>query len=51
MVTSDYLDVTDPTALRRLMDLEGDAELMVFEAYKVGFHPKSCQSASKRDPL
>lgn len=41
LVTSDYLDVTDPTALRRLMDLEGDAELMVFEAGKVGFHPKS----------
>jgi superfamily II DNA or RNA helicase/diadenosine tetraphosphate (Ap4A) HIT family hydrolase len=41
LVTSDYLDITDPTALRRLMDLEGDAELMVFEATKVGFHPKS----------
>lgn len=41
LVTSDYLDVTDPTALRRLMDLEGHAELKVFEATKVGFHPKS----------
>ncbi len=41
LVTSDYLDVTDPTALRRLMDLEGDADLRVFEAAKVGFHPKS----------
>ncbi len=41
LVTSDYLDVTDPTALRRLIDLEGDAELMVFEATKIGFHPKS----------
>lgn len=41
LITSDYLDVTDPVALRRLMDLEGDAELLVFEANKVGFHPKS----------
>ena len=41
LVTSDYLDVSDPTALRRLLDLEGDAELLVFEADKVGFHPKS----------
>lgn len=41
LVTSDYLDVTDPAAMRRLMDLEGDADLRVFEADKVGFHPKS----------
>lgn len=41
LVTSDYLDVTDPTALRRLMDLEGDVSLRVFEAGKVAFHPKS----------
>jgi len=41
LITSDYLDVTDPIALRRLMDLEGDAELKVFEASSVGFHPKS----------
>ncbi len=41
LVTSDYLDVSDPTALRRLLDLEGNAELLVFEAEKVGFHPKS----------
>lgn len=41
LVTSDYLDVTDPTTLRRLMDMEGDADLRVFEAAKVGFHPKS----------
>ena len=41
LVTSDYLDVTDPAALRRLMDLEGDAHLKIFEANQVGFHPKS----------
>lgn len=41
LVTSDYLDVTDPAALRRLMDLEGDAHLKIFEANQIGFHPKS----------
>lgn len=41
IVTSDYLDVSDPTALRRLLDLEGDLQLKVFEANKIGFHPKS----------
>ena len=40
-LTGDYLDVTDPDALRRLMDLEGDAKLFVFEADTTGFHPKS----------
>jgi hypothetical protein len=41
LITGDYLDVTDPEALRRLMDLEGPAELKVFEAGVIGFHPKS----------
>jgi HKD family nuclease/diadenosine tetraphosphate (Ap4A) HIT family hydrolase len=41
LITGDYLDVTDPAALRRLMDLEGRAELKVFEAGMIGFHPKS----------
>lgn len=40
-LTGDYLDVTDPAALRRLLDLEGDAEFLVFEAATTGFHPKS----------
>ena len=41
LIAGDYLDVTDPEALRRLMDLEGRAELKVFEAGVIGFHPKS----------
>ena len=41
LITGEYLDVTDPEALRRLMDLEGRAELKVFEAGVIGFHPKS----------
>ena len=43
-LTGDYLDVTDPDALRRLVDLEGlagNAEFLVFEAGTTGFHPKS----------
>lgn len=40
-LTGDYLDVTDPDALRRLMDLEGRTSLMVFETGVTGFHPKS----------
>ena len=41
ILTGDYLNVTDPDALRRMIDLEGDAELFVFEAGTTGFHPKS----------
>ncbi|PSJ39035.1 DUF3427 domain-containing protein [Allosphingosinicella deserti] len=41
LVTGDYLDATDPDALRRLMDLEGDVHLSVFETKATGFHPKS----------
>lgn len=40
-LTGDYLDVTDPDALRRLLDLDGDAQFLVFEARATGFHPKS----------
>lgn len=40
-LTGDYLDVTDPDALRRLMDLDGKASLYVFETGVVAFHPKS----------
>lgn len=45
-LTGDYLGVTDPGALRRLLDLEltesGDAELRIFECNdELGFHPKA----------
>ena len=41
-LTGDYLDVTDPVALRRLMDLDGDVETKVFETGSgTGFHPKA----------
>jgi superfamily II DNA or RNA helicase/HKD family nuclease/diadenosine tetraphosphate (Ap4A) HIT family hydrolase len=53
LVTGDYLGITDPDALMRLLDLEGDHELRVFETQlpptpewpgpsrAVSFHPKS----------
>ncbi|MGE0487572.1 MAG: DUF3427 domain-containing protein [Vulcanimicrobiota bacterium] len=43
IVTGDYLDLTDPDALIRLLDLEGKVELRVFETgrSRSGFHPKS----------
>ncbi len=40
IVVGDYLDTTDPTALARLLDLEG-AELFVFETGGFSFHPKA----------
>ncbi|WP_246039947.1 DUF3427 domain-containing protein [Sulfitobacter sabulilitoris] len=40
VVVGDYLDTTDPTALARLLDLEG-AELFVFETCGLSFHPKA----------
>jgi len=41
-LTGDYLDVTDPTALRRLLDLAGDVEANVYETKpNQGFHPKA----------
>jgi len=40
IVVGDYLDTTDPTALARLLDLEG-AELFVFETRGLSFHPKA----------
>ncbi len=45
-LTGDYLGVTDPGALRRLLDLElvesGNAELRIFECNdELGFHPKA----------
>lgn len=41
LLTGDYLDVTDPAALRRLLDLNGDVTLAVFEAGRTVFHPKA----------
>ena len=45
-LTGDYLGVTDPGALRRLLDLElterANAELRIFECNdELGFHPKA----------
>ena len=41
-LTGDYMDVTDPIALRRVLDLEGNTNIRVFQAgpHK-GFHPKT----------
>jgi len=41
IITGDYLDVTDPPALRRLLDLQGAVQRWVFETDLVSFHPKS----------
>ena len=40
IVVGDYLDTTDPTALARLLDIDG-AELFVFETGGLSFHPKA----------
>lgn len=45
-LTGDYLDCTEPRALRRLLDLKssvaGSAQIRVFQTTKdVGFHPKA----------
>ncbi|PHO02093.1 restriction endonuclease subunit R [Rhodobacteraceae bacterium 4F10] len=41
LLAGDYMDVTEPRALRELLDLQGDVDLRVFEAAKQPFHPKS----------
>ncbi len=46
LVTGDYLDITDPAALRRLLDLrvnypEARVELRVFVSDGTSFHPKA----------
>lgn len=45
LVTGDYLGVTEPRALKRLIDLEerfpGQTDLRAFEAGRGTFHPKS----------
>ncbi|MDZ4088041.1 MAG: DUF3427 domain-containing protein [Tabrizicola sp.] len=40
MVVGDYMDVTEPAALARLLDLEG-AQVRVFESGGGSFHPKA----------
>jgi superfamily II DNA or RNA helicase/HKD family nuclease/diadenosine tetraphosphate (Ap4A) HIT family hydrolase len=47
LLTGDYLDATDPDALQRLLDLEGNFDCRVFETKLAGlegsrsFHPKA----------
>lgn len=41
ILVGDYMDVTEPIALRRLADLQGDLTLRVFEAIAQGFHLKT----------
>lgn len=46
LITSDYLDVTEPHALMRLLDLQEEAgpntvQLWIFEATTTAFHPKA----------
>lgn len=41
LVTGDYLAVTEPEALAHLLDLEGNAQLRVYEAGDSSFHPKA----------
>jgi superfamily II DNA or RNA helicase/HKD family nuclease/diadenosine tetraphosphate (Ap4A) HIT family hydrolase len=41
ILTGDYLGATEPTALYRLLDLQGDVELRVFASDRVSFHPKA----------
>jgi superfamily II DNA or RNA helicase/HKD family nuclease/diadenosine tetraphosphate (Ap4A) HIT family hydrolase len=41
ILVGDYLDVTEPIALRRLTDLEGDLTLRIYETRSRGFHLKT----------
>jgi len=41
ILVGDYMDVTEPMALRRLADLAGDLTFRVFEAMAQGFHLKT----------
>jgi HKD family nuclease/diadenosine tetraphosphate (Ap4A) HIT family hydrolase len=41
ILVGDYLDVTEPAALRRLNDLSGDLNVRVYEARDRGFHLKT----------
>ena len=41
IITGDYLGVTEPAALLRLLDLQRDVQIRVFESSGVSFHPKA----------
>lgn len=41
IVVGDYFGVTEPTALRRLMDLDGRIERFIYETRGGSFHPKA----------
>ncbi|MFD0978399.1 DEAD/DEAH box helicase family protein [Tropicimonas aquimaris] len=41
LVVGDYLDVTEPAALRRLCDLTGAAQIHVYQTAGGSFHPKA----------
>lgn len=41
ILTGDYLGVTEPAALLRLLDLQGRIELRIFESAGTSFHPKA----------
>jgi superfamily II DNA or RNA helicase/HKD family nuclease len=41
LVTGDYFGVTEPHGLQRLLDLEGNTQLKVFETKGQAFHPKA----------
>jgi superfamily II DNA or RNA helicase len=41
LLTGDYLDVTEPAALRLIADLDGARRLHVFQAARIPFHPKA----------
>jgi superfamily II DNA or RNA helicase/HKD family nuclease/diadenosine tetraphosphate (Ap4A) HIT family hydrolase len=51
ILVSDYLDVTEPIALRRLSDLDGDLSLRVYETKVRGFHLKSYAFATGSDGI
>ncbi len=41
LLTGDYLDVTEPAALRLVNDLDGDRHPHVFRTNRIPFHPKA----------
>src|SRR5690606_37422783 len=41
IITGDCQGVTEPQALLRLLDLQGDVQVRIFESQGVSFHPKS----------
>jgi superfamily II DNA or RNA helicase/diadenosine tetraphosphate (Ap4A) HIT family hydrolase/HKD family nuclease len=41
IITGDYLGVTEPAALLRLLDLQGDIQLRIYESGNTSFHPKA----------